>query len=68
MNNITIGKNIEYYRKQSSMTLEEVGEVIGVSKQCLCSWEYGMNMPSAIALYRMAKIFKVNMEDFFTRE
>lgn len=68
MNNITIGKQIKYYRNRAGMRLIDVGEKIGVSKQCLSGWEHGRNMPDAIALYKLSKIFNIEMEAFFEEE
>ena len=65
MNNMIIGKQIQYYRTRSALTLRELGDQIGVYKQCLSGWEHGRNMPDAISLYKLAKIFDIAMEKFY---
>lgn len=68
MNNMIIGKQIQYYRTRSALTLRELGDQIGVSKQCLSGWEHGRNMPDAISLYKLAKIFDIAMEKFYIED
>lgn len=62
---ITIGTRIKYERQKLGLTLEELGNQLGVSKQGLSGWEHGRNMPDIIALDKMAKIFSIDMKDFF---
>lgn len=61
----TIGTRIKYERQKLGLTLEELGNQLGVSKQGLSGWEHGRNMPDIIALDKMAKIFSIEMKDFF---
>lgn len=65
MDKLTIGKRIKYERQRLGLTLEELGNQLGVSKQGLSGWEHGRNMPDIIALDKMAKIFSIDMKDFF---
>ncbi len=66
MDKITIGTRIKYERQRMGLTLEELGNQLGVSKQGLSGWEHGRNMPDIIALDKMAKIFNISMQDFFS--
>lgn len=65
MDKLTIGTRIKYERQKLGLTLEELGNQLGVSKQGLSGWEHGRNMPDIIALDKMAKIFSIDMKDFF---
>lgn len=64
MNKIIIGTRIRYERQKAGLTLEELGNKVGVSKQCLSGWEHGRNMPDVVTLYRMSKLFDITIEDF----
>ena len=61
---LTIGTRIKYERQKLGLTLEELGNQLGVSKHGLSGWEHGRNMPDIIALAEMAKIFNIHIEDF----
>ncbi len=65
MDKATIGTRIKYERQKLGLTLEELGNQLGVSKQGLSGWEHGRNMPDIILLAEMSKIFSITMEDFF---
>ena len=56
---LTIGTRIKYERQKLGLTLEELGNQLGVSKQGLSGWEHDI-----IALAEMAKIFNIHIEDF----
>lgn len=60
----TIGNRIRYERQKAGLTLEELGNKVGVSKQCLSGWEHGRNMPDVISLDIMSKVFNIVIEDF----
>lgn len=62
----TIGNRIRYERQRCGLTLEELGNKIGVSKQCLSGWEHARNMPDIISLKTLADIFQITMEAFLT--
>lgn len=64
MNKVIIGTRIRYERQKAGLTLEELGNKVGVSKQCLSGWEHGRNMPDVVTLYRMSKLFDITIEDF----
>lgn len=64
MNKSIIGTRIRYERQKAGLTLEELGNKVGVSKQCLSGWEHGRNMADVVSLYMMAKFFHLKIEDF----
>lgn len=63
---MTIGKRIRYERQRLGLTLEELGNKIGVSKQCLSGWEHGRNTPDIFALDALASVFRIEIKDFLT--
>ncbi|MDO4921702.1 MAG: helix-turn-helix transcriptional regulator [Phascolarctobacterium sp.] len=61
-----IGTRIRYERQRLGLTLEELGNKIGVSKQCLSGWEHGRNMPDVFALNTLAEVCRIEIKDFLT--
>ncbi|EMT6576313.1 helix-turn-helix domain-containing protein [Providencia sp. PROV130] len=60
-----IGNKITYYRKMKGMTLESLSKIIGVSEQQQSRYERGINRINIDRLYQYAKIFNINIADFF---
>ena len=59
-----IGKNIKFYRTLSDMTLEELGDRVGVQKQTIQKYESGQiaNIPQQ-RIQKIADVFKVETTD-----
>lgn len=68
MRKIHISKNIKYLRNQKKITQEELGELIGVKKAAVSTYEIGRNYPSVESLLRMVELFQINMEDLFYKD
>ena len=66
---MTIGELIKQKRESMKMTLEDVGNVVGVSRATVSRWESGdiqkMKYPNAIAL---AKLLSLDPEVFMPPE
>lgn len=60
-----IGNKITYYRKMKGMTLENLSKVVGVSEQQQSRYERGINRINVDRLYQYAKVFDINLIDFF---
>jgi CheY-like chemotaxis protein/DNA-binding XRE family transcriptional regulator len=60
-----IGKRIRESRQKQGLTLNDVGEKIGVSHQQIQKYEQGQARLSAIALYQMGRILGVDTHYFF---
>jgi len=52
-------------RKISGLTLHEIGEKIGVSKQMISKYENGLSMPDSSNLIKIAKILGEKIDYFF---
>ncbi|MCF7808868.1 MAG: helix-turn-helix transcriptional regulator [Candidatus Marinimicrobia bacterium] len=50
------------------MTQQELAEAVGVSRQTIVTLEKGQYNPSVALALRMAKFFKVKVEDLFYLE
>ncbi|MEQ5726899.1 helix-turn-helix domain-containing protein [Providencia rettgeri] len=60
-----IGNKITYYRKMKGMTLESLSNIVGVSEQQQSRYERGINRINIDRLNEYAKIFKIDIMDFF---
>lgn len=56
-----IGKKIKRIRKKLGITQTEFGNLFGVSKQSVSSWENGVNMPDVASLIDIAKKCNVDI-------
>ena len=59
---------IEELRKAAGMTQEELGHVLGVSRQTIISLERGRYNPSINLAHEIAKQFGLSIEDVFIFE
>ncbi len=62
---MTVGKKIEQYRKKLSLTQEELGNQLFVSRQTVSQWENDQTSPTTDNLLRLCNIFNISMNDFF---
>ena len=60
-----LGLNIKAERVRKNITQEQFAEKIDMSLSHISKIEQGLTSPSAIALFKMAKILNLNMEEFF---
>lgn len=59
---IRIGNNLKTLRIQSRRTLEDVAEIIDVSRQSVSKWESGESYPDIEKCVRLAKLFNVSLD------
>lgn len=54
---MTIGENIQYYRKKIGLSQENLASLLYVSRQTISLWETGQTMPTIDNLIRLREIF-----------
>ncbi len=59
---------IEEIRNQKGIKQEELGKMLGVSRQTISSLENGRYNPSIMLAYRIAKLFDKTIEEVFIFE
>ena len=59
---------IEQIRKEQGIRQEEFAKSMGVSRQTISSLENGRYNPSIMLAYKIAKYFKMSIEDVFVFE
>jgi len=59
---------IEEIRKEQGIRQEDFAKAMGVSRQTISSLENGRYNPSIMLAYKIAKFFKLSIEDVFIFE
>ena len=59
---IMIGSNLRMLRSNSSYTLEDVAEIIGVSRQTIAKWESGETYPDIENCVKLSALFKISLD------
>lgn len=65
---MTLGEKINYYRKRSKLSQEELAERVGVSRQAVSKWELGNATPEVEKLLALARIFGVTTDELLSPE
>jgi Zn-dependent peptidase ImmA (M78 family)/DNA-binding XRE family transcriptional regulator len=60
-----IANRIKSARLMSGLSLQEVADVIGISKQAINKYEKGTAVPESSKLISLARLFNVNVDYFF---
>lgn len=63
----TIGKNIQYLRKESNMTQQVLADKLNYTPKAVSKWERGESMPEIEVLAAIASLFNVTV-DFLLHE
>ena len=62
---IYVGSKIREYRKKKKITQKELGKRINKSDNTISSYETGAIAPNQDALFSLAKVLEVKVDDFF---
>lgn len=60
---INIHKNLIFLRKSHHLTIEEVAEKTGVSRQAVAKWEKGETMPDIVKCDAIATLYNITVDD-----
>ncbi len=61
---IMISSNLRILRNNSKYTLEEVADIVGVSRQSIAKWETGETYPDIENCVKLSTLFKVSLDAF----
>lgn len=59
---IMIGDNLKRLRLKSNRTLEDVAEIIDVSRQSVSKWESGKSYPDIEKCVKLSKLYNVSLD------
>lgn len=60
---IVDGKKLKKYRLEKELTQKQLGEMIGVSRECISGWEQEKKLPYKDDLKKLASVFDVSIND-----
>ncbi len=63
---MTVGEKIQYYRKKSGISQEELGQKMLVSRQTISLWEMDKTLPTIDNLMRLRELFSITIDDFLS--
>ena len=62
---MNIGETIKRLMKEQGYTLEMLSDRIGWSTSAIIDWRKGRTAPSSLAMWEMAQVFGVSMDEMF---
>jgi putative transcriptional regulator len=65
---IVVINKLKVYRAMHDLTQEQLADIIGVSRQTVNAIESNKYLPSLGLSFKIARLFKVNIEDIFKYE
>ena len=60
---MTVGEKIQFYRKKTGLSQEELGQKMSVSRQTVSLWEMNKTLPTVDNLIRLKEIFSVSIDE-----
>lgn len=63
-----LNEKIIFYRKKCGMSQEELGDMIGVSRQAVSKWETGDALPEVTKLKALADVFGVTVDHLLSED
>lgn len=64
--NLYLSENLRILRQQHGYTLEQLGEIIDVSRQTIAKWEMAETLPDVVHCVRLSTLFQVTLDQFVT--
>lgn len=62
------GENLQFYRKQKSMTQEQLAEQLEVSRQTVSKWEAGASYPEMEKILQLCSVFSCDMDTLLRKD
>jgi len=62
---LLFSKNLKSFREKENLSQGDLAKKLGVSKQCILSWESGKSYPRLVYLLNLSKILNCKPDDFF---
>ena len=60
-----IGKHLESLRKQRNISIQELADLMGVTRQTIYRWESGERSPDVVTLFRLLRLLGGSIEELF---
>ncbi len=63
MNMNIISKYLQFLRKKSNYTQDDLAKKLGISRQAVSKWETGMTIPDLEVLLKISKLYDITIND-----
>lgn len=60
---ININENLRNLRVRERYSMEDIAEIIGVSRQSVAKWENGESLPDIEKCMKLSKLYKVTLDE-----
>ncbi|WP_404451872.1 helix-turn-helix transcriptional regulator [Virgibacillus necropolis] len=60
--------HIKSYRNEANITQQQLADLVSISSRTIISLEKGRYNPSVLLAYKIARVFKVSIEELFIFE
>ncbi len=58
-----LGPKIQQYRKKNQLSQEQLGEIVGVTRQTIANWEMGESCPDILQARALAQTFSISLDE-----
>ncbi len=62
-----LGEKIYQKRKEQKLSQEQLGELLGVTRQTISNWELGESSPDILEAKELASIFEISLDELVGR-
>lgn len=63
-----LGENIAKLTKDSNLSQEQLGELVGVTRQTISNWELAETAPSPDQLIVLSKVFNISIDNLLNND
>lgn len=65
--NLCLADNLKILRYKNGYTLENIAEIMSVSRQAVSKWESGDSVPDLINCMKLASLYKISIDELVNR-
>jgi len=65
---ICIADNLKLLRYKNEYTLEDIAEIISVSRQSVAKWEAGDSVPDIFNCVKLASLYKISLDELVNKQ
>ena len=64
---LCIADNLKYMRTKNGYTMENLGEIISVSRQTIAKWEAAESYPDLMNCVKLASLYKITLDELVNK-
>ena len=63
-----IGQNIRKVRKKAGLTLQDVGNLVGLSAGAISQYERGERVPDIVTMFKLSEVLRCSVDELATED